>query len=157
VSVVQASVTVDAPVDDVWNVVSDPNNLPMWDHHVVRVNGVPPGGIRQGTRYDVVLRFMGARATVPATVVELQPRRYSKVRLGGLIDAIVESWVEPVDHGRTRLRHRVDYRFRGGPLGALAARAVNILGAPILLRRGVREQQRQAEAVARKRRRDQAS
>jgi len=87
---------------------------------------------------------------VPATVSEIRPREYSKVRLGGLIDAVVESWVEPIDGDRSRIRHRVDYRFRGGPLGALAARAVNLLGASVLLRRGVREQKRQAEAAAQK-------
>lgn len=148
-SVVQTSIEIDASVDQVWDVVADPNNLPLWDRHIDRVSGLPNGALRPGTEYEVRLRFMGARATVPARVLEIKPGEYAKVQLGGLIEATVETWLEPLGGRRTRLRHRIQYRFRGGPLGALGARAINLLGAPMLLRRGALAQKRQIEGSRR--------
>jgi uncharacterized membrane protein len=145
VSVVQFTVEVDAPIDRVWAVVADPRNLPRWDHRILRVSGLPEDGLRQGSEYRVQLGFMGARAWVPAKVLDIRPSEYSCVHLGGLVDAVVESRLKPLPGGRTRLSHRIDYRFPGGPLGSLAAGAVSLLGAPLLLRHGVEAQKRQAE------------
>ena len=47
--------------------------------------------------------------------------------------------------GRTRLRHRVDYRLIGGPLGAFVAQAVKALGVTNILRNGTLAQKHQAE------------
>jgi len=148
-STLQVSTEVDAPPGAVWNVVSDPNNLPRWDRHIISVRGVPPEGLRAGAEYTTDVKFMGARSRSTSEVVEFRPPEYSKVKLRGLVEGTVETWLEPLDGGsRTLLRHRVDYRFAGGPIGGLAAQAVNMLGAPVLLRRGVQAQKRQAEAAA---------
>lgn len=145
-SVVETSLVIDAPPRTVWDLVSDPRNLPAWDRHIVAVDGVPPGGLRRGSEYSTTLRLMGVRARIGAKVLEFRTPRYSKVRLTGILDATVETWLEPVDGGRSsRLRHRVDYRFKGGPLGAISAEAVRRLGAGALLRRGALAQKRQAE------------
>jgi uncharacterized protein YndB with AHSA1/START domain len=148
-SVVQLSVEVDAPPETVWSMVADPRNLPRWDRHIVSVRGLPPGGLREGAEYTTEIRFMGARAHATSRVIEFRPPEYSKVQIRGLVDGTVETWLEPIDGGkRTRLRHRVEYRFIGGPIGRLGARAVNVLGAPVLLKRGVNAQKRQAEESA---------
>ena len=73
---------------------------------------------------------------------------YSKIRLKGVIEAVIETWLDPMPGGRTRLRHRIEYHFPGGSLGELAGRAVGALGANSLLRRGVEAQKRQAEREA---------
>ena len=144
-SVVEVSEVIDAPPEAVWEVVADPRNLPLWDHHIYEVKGVPKNGLRQGTEYTTGVKFMGARAHATAQVLELEPGRYSKIELRGMIDGVVETWLEAVDGGRTRLRHRVAYRFKGGPIGELAARAIRVLGATALLRRGVQAQKEQVE------------
>lgn len=149
-SVLQTEVRVRAPVERLWEVVADPSNLPLWDRHIVSVRGVPPGGLRRGTMYTTTLGLMGVRARVKAEVLELEPPRYSKVRLRGLLDAVVQTWVEPDGPGRSRLRHRIEYRFRGGAIGGVASRALRLLGAPTVLRRGVEAQRLQAEAAARR-------
>jgi carbon monoxide dehydrogenase subunit G len=143
--VVDISVDVDAPPDKVWNVVSDPRNLPRWDRHISRVEGVPANGLHAGSEYDTEVRLLGARSRTTSKVIEIDPPSYAKVRVRGLIDATVETWVEPTADGKTRLRHRVRYRFRGGPLGELAARTVNLLGATAILKRGIAAQKRHAE------------
>jgi len=149
VSVVEASAVIDAPPEAVWDVVADPNNLPRWDHHISEVEGVPEGGLGLGTEYTTAVKLMGAKAHSSAKVLELEPPRYSKIELRGLLEGVVETWLEPLDGGKTRLRHRVEYRFKGGPIGALAARAVRLLGASSLLRRGIQAQKRQVEGSGR--------
>jgi carbon monoxide dehydrogenase subunit G len=148
VSVLEIETKVDAPPDRVWKVVSDPRNLPKWDRRVAAVRGVPPEGLQQGTEYVTDMRFMGVGTRVRAKVLEMRPPEYAKVRLSGLLDAVVETWVQPLDgDGRLSvLRHRIDYRFGGGPLGNFAAKALRRLGIQALLRRGVESQKRQAEA-----------
>lgn len=144
-SVIEASGVIEATPEDVWKVVADPRNLPVWDHHVYEVTGVPEGGLDEGAEYRTGVRFMGAKAHTSAKVLEIEPPRYSKVELRGLVDGTVETWLEPLDGGKTRLRHRVEYGFKGGPIGALAARAVRLFGASALLRRGILAQKRQVE------------
>ncbi len=92
---------------------------------------------------------MGAHARSTATVLELRPPEFAKVRLDGMLDATIETRVERIDDGRTRLRHRIDYRFKGGPIGQFASRALQMLGAPSVVKRGVVAQKRQAEALRR--------
>jgi len=144
-SVVETSIDIDAPPDRVWKIVADPRNLPRWDKHVVGVDDVPPDGLHKGSHYVTVVRFIGARARVRSDVEALRPNEYSKVHLHGLVDAVVETWLEPLANERTRLRHRVDYRLVGGPLGRLAAGALRSLGAASVLRRGAEAQKAMAE------------
>jgi uncharacterized protein YndB with AHSA1/START domain len=149
VSSLEIEARVDASPDRVWEVVSDPRNLPKWDRRVAAVRGVPPTGLAPGTEYITEMRFMGVHTSVRAKVLDMAPPRYARLRLSGLLNATVETWVEPVDGDgrRSLLRHRIDYSVPGGPLGNFAARAVNRLGIQALLRRGVESQKRQAEAV----------
>ena len=44
--VIRTEVEVHAPQEKVWQVVSDPRNLPRWYRHVVAVRGVPSGGLK---------------------------------------------------------------------------------------------------------------
>src|SRR4051812_41651085 len=149
-TVVRASIDVDAPPERVWKVVSDPRNLPLWDRHIESVEGVPPEGVREGSRYTTVLRLISVHAQVPAEVLELDPPRMGRVRLGGLIDAIVTTRIDPLAGNRSRLEHQVNYRFRGGPLGKLAARSLRMIGgAGLALRHGALAQKRQIEDGAR--------
>ena len=88
---------------------------------------------------------MGVHARVPVVAEEVTEPEYARIRLGGLISATVETWLQELPKGGTRLSHRVDYQFRGGLLGELAAQTVGIIGASTLLRRGIEAQRRQIE------------
>ncbi len=139
-------VDVDAPPEKTWTVISDPRNLPRWDRHITRVAGVPEDGLHPGDRYETELQFMGVRGVVEAEVLEFDPPRHSKILLRGFIEAVVTSRVEPLPHGRSRIVHVVQYGFRGGPVGQLAARALRVTGGPqLVLRRGTLAQKRQIE------------
>lgn len=148
-SIVETTVEVEAPLQQVWDVVADPRNLPNWDRHIVAVRGVPDDGLAEGVEYTTELALMAVRVHVAARVVALRPPEHSRIRLSGVLEAWVETNLTAQGEDRTRLHQRVDYRFRGGPLGEVTARAVQIVGAPYLLKRGVLAQKRQAEHLHR--------
>jgi uncharacterized protein YndB with AHSA1/START domain len=147
-SVVEVSVDIDATPEDVWKVVADPRNLRRWDRHIALVDGAL-GELHEGDEYTTELRFLGARARAHMKVLALKPHEYSKVAMEGVVDGTVETWVEPLDGDRSRLRHRVTYRFRGGSLGEVAGRAVRMMGAGTILKHGVQAQKRQVEDAVR--------
>lgn len=141
---VEFSVEVDAPPERVWEVTSDPANLPHWDRHIESVD-VPEDGLRIGVRYQVVMRFMGFRTTVGAEVLEWEPPWRAVIRLSGLVEAKVTTAIASLPHDRSVLRHEISYRFRG-PLGGLGARSVQALGgSQLALKRGVLAQKREIE------------
>ncbi len=146
VTLIRHSEIVDASPAEVWRIVGDPRNLPRWNKHILAVHEVPPNGLRPGARYSTEMGGFGIRFKVLAEVEELEPPRYSRIRLSGPVDAIVRTWVHPAGRRRARLEHEVDYHIPGGPLGAVIERAVKLFGATGLLKRGLRAQKRQVES-----------
>jgi carbon monoxide dehydrogenase subunit G len=146
VTLVAVALEIAAPPERVWAVISDPRNLPRWDRHIESVEGVPATGLAEGVTYSTVMRFMSVRTRVRADVLEWEPPHRSVINLSGLLEAVVASSVDPVSDGRSLLEHEVDYRFRGGMLGDLAARSLRMMGGPQLaVRHGTLAQKRQIE------------
>jgi len=147
-SIVKVTVEVEAEPERVWAVIADPRNLPQWSRFIEGVEDVPDDGLALGVEYTVVLRA-ALRARVPAAVVEWDPPRHAVVRLSGLVDAIITTDVSELSRGRSKLKHLVDYRFRGGTLGEIGARSLRALGgAGFAIRHGVQAQKRQIEEQA---------
>lgn len=143
---IRESIIVDAPVEEVWSIVSDPRNLPRWNKHIVAVHDVADDGLKEGARYWTELGGAGVAFRVRAQVEELEPPRYSRIRLSGPLDAVVQTWVHPAGRRRSRLEHEVDYHLHhAGPLDELIGRALRVFGATALLRRGIRAQKEQVE------------
>jgi uncharacterized protein YndB with AHSA1/START domain len=144
---VTASVEVDATPEEVWSFVSDPRNLPRWSRFVSKIEGSPQEGLSLGARYTVVMKLAAGRARVAAEVLEWEPPRRSVVELTGLLDAKVTTTVSPLPGERSELAHVVEYRFRGGHLGDIAARSLRLFGgAQFALRHGTLAQKRQIES-----------
>lgn len=138
------SVEVDAPPEVVWEVASDPRNLPHWDKHIVAVT-VPSQGLNVDVAYEVTMGFMGVRARVPCRVLEWEPPSRASFHLGGLLDATVTTTIASLPGDRSILRHEVAYVF-AGPMGSFAAASVNAVGgAEYALRRGTLAQKREIE------------
>ncbi|MEP6973509.1 MAG: SRPBCC family protein [Actinomycetota bacterium] len=141
---VEFSVEVDAPPARVWEVTSDPANLPHWDRHFESVR-VPEGGLAVGVRYEVVMRFMALRSTVGAEVLEWEPPWRAMIRLTGLLEGTVATAIASLPFDRSVLRHEISYRFRG-PLGGIAAQSIQAVGgSQLALKRGVLAQKRDIE------------
>lgn len=148
-TVIRVDVDVNARAELAWEIVSDPGNLAHWDRHIAGVQDVPPTGLREGSVYVTVMRFMGVRVRVPSKVIEWDPPQRATFRLKGPIEATVTTTITARDDDRCVLAHEVDYRFRGGPLGELASRSLaRVGGARYALRRGALAQKRDIERQA---------
>lgn len=53
--------------------VSDFKNLPRWDPTIKRVDQLTPGPVGEGTRYVVVVSFLGSESTLDYTIKEFRP------------------------------------------------------------------------------------
>jgi uncharacterized protein YndB with AHSA1/START domain len=143
---VAVEVDVNASVERVWRVISDPRNLPHWDKHITGIEDLPPMGLHQGSVYVTVMKFMGVRTHVVSKVLEWEPPRRATIRLTGVVDATVTITITSLDGDRSVLRHEVEYHFRGGPLGEFAARSLAAVGgAQLALRHGILGQKREIE------------
>ncbi|MGZ4124821.1 MAG: SRPBCC family protein [Actinomycetota bacterium] len=143
------SVEVDAPPERVWDVVADPRHLPRWERHILSIENIPSDGLSKGASYTVVMRFVAIRAKVRAEVLEWSPPGYACVRLSGLLDATIRTTVSPIGRSHSRLEHDVEYSFKGGALGDLAARSLQLLGgAQLALKIGALAQKRSIESGA---------
>ena len=143
-STAEFSVEIDASPERVWEVVSNPANIPQWERHVVSVD-VPGGGIGEDSTYSVVMVFMGIRVRVRGEILRWEPPSYATVHLRGPLDATIETSIARLPLDRSLLRHEVTYTFRG-PLGRLVAAGVNAVGgAQLGIRLGTLGQKRQIE------------
>jgi uncharacterized protein YndB with AHSA1/START domain len=141
---IEFSVEIDAPPERVWQVTSNPMNLPHWDKHIESVD-VPDGGLALGVRYQVLMRFMALRTTVDAEVLEWEPPWRSAIRLSGLLEATITTAIASLPYERSVLRHEVAYRFRG-PFGGVGAQSIRALGgSQLALKRGVLAQKHEIE------------
>lgn len=144
---VGVSVDVNAPPERVWELVADPRHLPRWERHIMSIEDLPPDGMAKGSTYTVVMRFVAIRARVHAEVLEWSPPGYACVRLSGLLDATIRTTVTPIGRRRSRLEHDVEYSFRGGALGELAARSLQVVGgAQLALKLGTLAQKHSIES-----------
>lgn len=144
---VGVSVDVNAPPERVWELVADPRHLPRWERHIMSIEDLPPDGMAKGSTYTVVMRFVAIRARVHAEVLEWSPPGYACVRLSGLLDATIRTTVTPIGRTRSRLEHDVEYSFRGGALGELAARSLQVVGgAQLALKLGTLAQKHSIES-----------
>jgi hypothetical protein len=66
-------IVIDAPVDRVWDWVSDIDRQPLWMHEMksVRLLSPPPVGV--GTRAEATVRILGISVTDPVTISEWDP------------------------------------------------------------------------------------
>ena len=143
-STAEFSVEVDAPPERVWAVVSDPHNIPHWERHVVSVR-VPDGSLGKGSRYAVVMSFMGVRVRVRGEILEWEPPWHAVIWLRGPLEATIDTTVAKLPRSRSVLRHEVSYTFRG-PLGGVVAAGLNAVGgAQLGIRHGTIAQKRQIE------------
>ena len=80
--------------------VADFKNLPSWDPTIKRVDQITPGAVGSGTRYVVVLTFLGAESTMDYVIDEyLPPARAVLTGVGSNAVATDTITVEPTPTG----------------------------------------------------------
>jgi uncharacterized membrane protein len=75
----QHTITINRPVEEVWDYVIDTRNDPVWQHHVVEVGRGADQSVEVGLEVDEVVSFLGIRMPVTLVVTEHEPGRRSAI------------------------------------------------------------------------------
>jgi uncharacterized membrane protein len=125
VSLVIASIDIDAPMQEVWDTVMNPSRMGEWVTIVDGIERVDPGPLRPGFRMSQTLHLRGVRFKVHWTLTELDAPRYARWEGTGpaRATALTENRLTERD-GRTHFDYRNEFRTPFGPLGAVASRVI---------------------------------
>lgn len=115
-------VEIERAPDEVYAFLSDPENLPQWQHEVLEVRR------ESDTRFTEVRTFIGRRMESTIEVTKAEPGREFAIRAGaGPVHFAVRHLLDPAGEGKTRLRVLGESEGAGGLFklgGRLLRRAV---------------------------------
>lgn len=124
-SLVTASIQIDAPTERVWQVVMDPRRLDAWVTIHRRLLSSDPPPTRHGFHMHQQLQLRGVRIDVRWTLVECEPCELAvwEGRGPARSRARTEYRLRPQDGG-TCFDYRNEFHAPLGPVGAIASRAL---------------------------------
>jgi uncharacterized membrane protein len=124
-SVVNASITIDAPKERVWELVMDPNRLGEWVTIHRRLVWADDGPPREGFQMEQQLHVRGVNVTVHWRLVEYRPGELAVWEGRGPARSRARTEYHIRDEeGRTRFDYRNEFHPPLGQVGALASRAL---------------------------------
>jgi len=110
VAKVVSSVTIDRPVEAVWEFMTNLSNAPRKDKDVLEARQISPGPFGVGS--TAILRY--PRQTYSLRVIEYEPsRRFTFEFTSGLLKGTKSSFNFEATDGRTRLTRTDDVRSAG--------------------------------------------
>jgi uncharacterized membrane protein len=119
---IERSVDVERPAAEVWEVLEDVRNIPVFSPSTVAVADAPERLSAVGQRFRQTVVVLGCRYESDWTVTELEPGR--RVAFEGTIGlgaryCLIEE-VDPRGPDRSRLTVRINFTMPLGMLGRLA-------------------------------------
>jgi uncharacterized protein YndB with AHSA1/START domain len=125
VSLVRASIRLDAAPEQVWQLVMDPDRLGEWvtiHRRLLRADDGPP---KVGFKMDQQIHLRGVSVRVRWKLVECQPAERAVWEGHGPARSRARTeYVLTADGGGTRFDYRNEFHPPLGPLGALVSRAL---------------------------------
>jgi uncharacterized membrane protein len=81
---IQESVKINRPLEEVYEYVANPENLPEWTGTVIETRKDTPGPLLEGSTFTTIGKFLGRRIESPFEVTAHEfPRRHSHKSTGG--------------------------------------------------------------------------
>ena len=124
--VVSQSIEIDAPIEEVWELVMDPDRLGEWVTIHRDVSEVPDGELEKGSRFRQEMKLKGVPLKVRWEVTEC--RRPRRARWQGTAAAGAKARIAydltPRGSG-TRFDYENEFELPAGKVGRLAGRAFN--------------------------------
>ncbi len=109
---IDKNITIDKPVEAVWNYLTNLENMPQWDRDVVESKKVSQGPIGTGTVVEVVDLLIGRR-TGRLQITEFAPCNRFVIRAtAGASQGNLVFTLEPTTSG-TRVREVSEIELRG--------------------------------------------
>jgi uncharacterized membrane protein len=124
VTLVTASIEIDAPRERVYDVVLDPTRLDEWVTIHRRVNSSDAGALREGFEMNQTLHLRGANFRVSWTLTEAERPDHATWEGRGPAHSYARTSYDlcELDGNRTRFDYENEFKAPGGFLGAAASR-----------------------------------
>jgi uncharacterized protein YndB with AHSA1/START domain len=124
-SVVTASIEIDAPRDEVWRAVMDPDSLDRWVTIHRKLLHADEGPPRVGFRMDQRIHMRGVSLDVHWTLVECRPGSLAVWEGRGPAHSRAHTeYSLTSEDGVTHFDYRNEFHAPLGPLGAIVSRAL---------------------------------
>jgi carbon monoxide dehydrogenase subunit G len=124
--VVSQSVEIDAPIQEVWDLVMDPDRLGDWVTIHESVSDVPAGELKQGSRFLQRMKLKGVPLKVRWEIAELDPPHSARWEGEAAAGAKARISYELSERGEgTVFDYENEFDMPGGKVGKLAGRAFN--------------------------------
>ena len=125
-TLVTASIEIEAPRERVYDAVLDPDHLDEWVTIHRRVNHADPGTPREGYEMEQTLHLRGANFKVMWTITEFQPGRHVTWEGRGPAHSYARTAyrLSDLDGRGTHFEYENEFKAPGGFLGAAASRVI---------------------------------
>jgi uncharacterized membrane protein len=125
-TLVTASIDIDAPPDEVFATALDPSKLDDWVSIHRRVNAADSGAPHEGYEMEQTLCLRGANFKVKWTITEFQPGRHVTWEGRGPAHSYARTAysVSARDGDGTHFEYENEFKAPGGFLGAAASRVL---------------------------------
>jgi uncharacterized membrane protein len=125
-SLVHVEITIEAPIQRVWDTVMDPNRLGEWVTIHRAVRGVPPQPTESGATMEQLLQVRGFRFHVHWTLVSVQEPKFAEWEGRGPAhsSARIRYQLSGNEEGSTEFEYTNEFSPPGGRLGSLASRMI---------------------------------
>ncbi len=113
---IHKTVTIDVPVEKVFDIVDDPENYPKYVPNVSQVVDVRRTDSRIGDSFRVIYKVLGTTFDEKFTTTDYQrPTRINSAFNGGMTGTF--RWAFEAVGAQTKATVDVDYRVAGGAIG----------------------------------------
>ena len=102
--VMKMAITIDAPIEDVWDIVSDVERQPLWMEEMKSVRLTTPGPLGVGSRGEADVRIFLVGIVDPVEVDIFDPPLRFGIRHVGTYTGEGRITLEAIDAGRTLVR-----------------------------------------------------
>lgn len=109
------AVTIDRPVDDVWNFMLDISNMPRWEDSHAEWKQTSVGPIGVDTTFQSTVHLLGRTTLFNLRVTEFEPNRSFTVETvdGRARGTMISYVLEPLEGRRTKLRRVTEAELHG--------------------------------------------
>ena len=126
--VVSQSIEIDAPIEEVWALVMDPNRLGEWVTIHDSVSEVPKGDLEKGSRFKQEMKLKKVPLKVRWEVVECTAPKQAKWQGEAAAGAKAQIVYELSERdGTTTFNYENQFELPAGKVGKLAGKAFNAM------------------------------
>lgn len=102
----ETSVTISRPIEDVWEFILDPFNMPRWNPNWLAIRPTSPAPFGLGSTFQARMAILGFEARARGEIVEWEPPRAVSftIHIGRIASGLLRGRLEATEAGTRMVR-----------------------------------------------------